>query len=69
VRRFDDLEDYPYTGHSALLSTVPREWQSTEEVLARFGRSTGWARAAYRKFVADGALAGASRPAGSLRRR
>ncbi len=56
VRDVDELEDYPYTGHSALLSTVPREWQSTAEVLARFGRHPGWARAAYRKFVCDGAL-------------
>ncbi|MGH7819359.1 MAG: transposase [Candidatus Binatia bacterium] len=58
VRHVDDLDDYPYTGHSALLAMVPRGWQSTEEVLARFGRHPGWARAAYRKFVCDGALLG-----------
>jgi REP element-mobilizing transposase RayT len=63
VRHLDDLDDYPYTGHSALLSTVPRDWQSTEEVLAHFGRRVGWARAAYRKFVADGVLVGAGHPA------
>jgi REP element-mobilizing transposase RayT len=61
VHHLDDLDDYRYTGHSALLSIVPRDWQSTEEVLARFGRNLGWARAAYRKFVADGVLAGANR--------
>lgn len=58
VRHVDELDDYPYTGHSALLSTVPRGWQSTEEVLERFGRHLGWARAAYRKFVCEAALRG-----------
>ena len=58
VGHVDELDDYPYTGHSALLSTVPRAWQSTQEVLARFGRYLGWARAAYRKFVCEGALLG-----------
>jgi REP-associated tyrosine transposase len=56
VHNVDELDDYPYTGHSALLSTVPRTWQSTGEVLGRFGRHFGWARAAYRKFVCEGAL-------------
>lgn len=58
VRDFDALDDYPYTGHSALLSTVPRGWQATEAVLERFGRHPGWARAAYRKFVSEGVLLG-----------
>lgn len=58
VPHVDELDDYPYSGHSALLSVVPRRWQSTEDVLARFGRTHGWARAAYRKFVAEGALLG-----------
>ena len=58
MRHVDELDDYPYTGHSALLSTVPRTWQSTAEVLGRFGRQFGWARAAYRKFVCDGATFG-----------
>lgn len=57
----DELDEYPYTGHSALLSTVPRDWQATREVLECFGRSKGWARAAYRKFVSDGLIAGGGR--------
>ena len=60
VHNVDDLEDYAYTGHSTLLSTVRRDWQSTDEVLAHFGRHSGWARAAYRKFICDGALHGPS---------
>lgn len=58
VRDVDDLDEYAYTGHSAILSTVPRDWQCTEAVLERFGMSAGWARAAYRKFVCDGAVIG-----------
>ncbi len=58
VRHVDELDSYAYTGHSALLSTVPRTWQSIGEVLERFGRDLGWARAAYRKFVCDGAMLG-----------
>lgn len=61
IRHVDDLDGYAYTGHATLLATVPREWQSTEDVLERFGRHSGWARAAYRKFVCDGVLLG-SRP-------
>ena len=58
VRDFDALDDYPYTGHSALLGAIPRAWQSTDAVLERFGRRVGWARAAYRKFVSEGVLVG-----------
>lgn len=61
VGHVDELDDYAYTGHSALLASVPRDWQSTEEVLECFGRSAGWARAAYRKFVCEGALPGGTR--------
>jgi len=56
VGHIDELDDYPYTGHSALLFNRPRDWQSTSEVLERFGRSAGWARAVYRKFVCEAVL-------------
>jgi hypothetical protein len=48
------LDRYPWTGHSALLGTVPRPWQATPEVLGHFGPSRRRARAAYRAFVAAG---------------
>jgi len=48
------LDRYPWTGHSALLGTVPRAWQDTATILAQFGPSRGRARKAYRTFVADG---------------
>jgi REP element-mobilizing transposase RayT len=48
------LDRYPWTGHSALLGTVARPWQSTREILARFGAKVGRARQAHRDFVAAG---------------
>ncbi len=48
------LDRYPWTGHSALLGTVARPWQATQEVLARFSPRVRRARTAYRAFVAVG---------------
>ena len=48
------LDRYPWTGHSALLGTVPRPWQATQTVLGHFGPSRRRARHAYRAFVAEG---------------
>ncbi len=47
------LDRYPWTGHSALLGTVPRPWQATQTVLGHFGPRRR-ARHAYRAFVAEG---------------
>ena len=33
------LDRFPWTGHSALLGTVPRAWQETASILAQFGPS------------------------------
>ena len=48
------LDRYPWTGHSALLGTVPRPWQETATILSQFAPT--WRRAlhAYRAFVAEG---------------
>ena len=48
------LDRYPWTGHSALLGTVPRPWQATQAILAQFGRTVSRARKAYRAFIAEG---------------
>jgi REP element-mobilizing transposase RayT len=52
------LDRYPWTGHSALLGTVPRPWQATREILAQFGSRLPRARRAYRDFVAGGVAHG-----------
>ena len=48
------LDRYPWTGHSALVGTVPRPWQETATILAQFGPTRRRARLAYRTFVRDG---------------
>jgi hypothetical protein len=48
------LDRFPWTGHSALLGTVPRPWQDTGTILAQFGPTRRRARHAYRTFVAEG---------------
>ncbi|MEK7205308.1 MAG: transposase [candidate division NC10 bacterium] len=54
VKDLRTLDRYPWTGHSALLGTVPRPWQAAHEVLGQFGPNRRRARAAYRAFVAEG---------------
>jgi REP element-mobilizing transposase RayT len=48
------LDRYPWTGHSALVGTVPRPWQATATILAQFGPTRRRAIHAYRAFVAAG---------------
>src|SRR4030066_2161967 len=38
VRTLKELERYPWSGHSAILGTVKREWQDTGEILRYFGK-------------------------------
>jgi len=54
VNGLEDLDQYPWTGHSALVGVVNREWQDVDFVLGQFGRVAGEARARYREFVASG---------------
>jgi REP element-mobilizing transposase RayT len=54
VKDFRTLARYPWTGHSALLGTVPRPWQETRTILTQFGPTPARARRAYRAFVAAG---------------
>jgi REP element-mobilizing transposase RayT len=48
------LDRSPWTGHSALLGTVPRPWQDTRTILTQFGAPPARARRAYRAFLAAG---------------
>ena len=54
VRDLRALDRYPWTGHSALLGTVPCPWQATREILARFGAAGRRGRQAYRAFITKG---------------
>ena len=48
------LDRFPWTGHSALVGTVPRAWQETTTILAQFGSTPARARRAYRAFLGAG---------------
>ena len=58
VPDFGGLDKYPWSGHSALLGYVKREWQSTEYVLGLFSETKSRAQKAYRAFVEQGIAQG-----------
>jgi hypothetical protein len=70
VQNLAALDRYPWTGHSALMGRVPRNFQAVAEVLGAFGQRVGIARRRYRQFVADGVSQGrrADLQGGGLRR-
>jgi len=61
VDNLAELGSYPWSGHSALLGTVSREWQDRETILACFGSDIEKAKKGYERFVSDGIALG-SRP-------
>ena len=58
VATLQALDRYPWSGHSALLGTVPRPWQETATILAQFGPTPARAQRAYRAFLAAGSPRG-----------
>jgi len=52
------LASYPYSGHSALMGMVEREWQSVKYVLSLFDAHALRARHAYEKYVEAGIAQG-----------
>lgn len=54
VATLDELDRYPWCGHSVLLANNEMPGQETTEVLSRFGKSGTVARRRYRAFVQDG---------------
>jgi REP element-mobilizing transposase RayT len=52
------LDNYPYSGHSAFVGKVFRDWQHVDYVLGLFGKRKSDARKAYRRFVEKGVLQG-----------
>jgi REP element-mobilizing transposase RayT len=58
VENLDQLDSYPYSGHSTLMGHCPNDWQEPDRVLSLFGRHRSKARSAYRSFVEKGVAAG-----------
>ena len=54
VDSVEALDDYPNSGHSALMGIRPVDWQDTATVLNRFGRRKRRARRDYRAFLVSG---------------
>jgi REP element-mobilizing transposase RayT len=54
VKSLEELDSYPFTGHSALMGRQPNVWQETDKILAMFGGRASSARKAYRSFVEAG---------------
>ena len=53
-----ESDKYPYSGHSALMGKVKRDFQDTAYVLRLFGRKVATARKAYRTYVEKGIARG-----------
>ncbi len=58
VEELKVLDKYPYSGHSALLGKMKRDWQQVGYVLGFFGKRKSDARKAYRQFVKKGVVQG-----------
>jgi REP element-mobilizing transposase RayT len=54
IEDMDELDKYPYSGHSPVMGKVKREWQDIEYVLSYFGKNRGIARKRYRLYVEEG---------------
>jgi putative transposase len=58
VRDLDELDRYPYAGHSTLMGKRINEWQAVDAVLGQFAWRAATARGKYRAFVAEGVAKG-----------
>ena len=58
VRNLNELQEYPYSGHSAFFKKNYRSWQDTDYVLKQFYSSVSVARRRYLEFVEKGSCQG-----------
>ena len=54
VKGLNELNTYPYCGHSTIMGEIKRSWQDEEYVLGYFGRRVKSARKAYIEYVEGG---------------
>jgi len=54
----EKLNNYCWSGHSALMGSVPRDWQESDAILACFGPDLNTARNGYSSFVREGIAQG-----------
>jgi len=53
VRGMKTLNRYPWSGHSAIMGRIERQWQDTETVLGFFGKRKRAARVKYEQYVKE----------------
>ena len=58
VGSLEALEQYAYSGHSAIMGFWRREWQDVDTVLEYFGERKKGARRKYREYVGEGVRQG-----------
>jgi putative transposase len=58
ISSLEELKKYPWTGHSAVLGTVIRDWQDKDSILAYFSSKKKRAAILYEQFVAEGIASG-----------
>jgi putative transposase len=58
VQGLGDLRHYPWSGHSAVMGEVRRQWQDVDEVLAYFGKERRKAIRQYEEYVSHGVSQG-----------
>ncbi|MCP4628694.1 MAG: transposase [bacterium] len=58
VKTLTDTDKFPYSGHSALMGKIKRDFQDTNYVLRLFGKKVSAARKAYRAYVEKGIAQG-----------
>lgn len=61
VKELSELDRYFWSGHSAIMGRVKREWQNCDYVLGYFGKTERDAKRLYRQYVKD-AIAEGKRP-------
>jgi REP element-mobilizing transposase RayT len=54
IADLNELAQYPYCGHTALVGKTARPWQDVNYVLGQFGKTTRRARSAYIDYVKQG---------------
>ena len=58
VKTLTDSDKYPYSGHSALMGKIKRDFQDTDYILRLFGEKVSAARKGYRIYVKKGIAQG-----------
>jgi len=54
VNTLEELDRYPWSGHSVIMGNIRRTWMDSDYALAQFGENRRVAKKAYRRFIEEG---------------